>query len=203
MTGTAVTSAIGMPSHRTSEYLRLYRDNAHREDEEAGYRASGRQLHLSRSSDWRESSSKPISLEEWIRFADGYPGLDEYLYSDFRTRGEAIAAVMQDEGISRSAAIQLLREKKNEQRETDMIMSRPDLIAKHPGMPEAYLKNAAARKVFSLKRGDGTRLRFFWRKSQVTVSGIGPDATSDVALIRPIAQALEARVLTADGTIYE
>jgi hypothetical protein len=80
-----------------------------------------------------------------------------------------------------------------------MIMSRPDLIAKHPGMPEAYLKNAAARKVSSLKRGDGARLRFFWRKSQVTVSGIGLDAASDVALIRPIAQALEARVLTADG----
>lgn len=159
-------------------------------------------LHIARTPNWREAAEHPIDLDEWEQFAESRTDLALYDPLDARSKAEYLELTRQPGDKDPSDAAERLAAREQEVRRLDeLFASRPDLVAADPGLAQA-LRPARRKKNFAYERGGGTRLKFHWHGSQVEVSGLGPDRVSDVALVRPIAQALGAQIMADNGTIY-
>jgi hypothetical protein len=165
-------------------------------------------LHISRAGSWRDSAANPIEQGEWEELAER-SGLGLFDPHSEQAREDQIVYIMRSSGLDRAAAQERIGRRASEQQKLqEFVASRPALVAKYPDDAAALLPGLAARpgsaprqKAFTLPRADGSRLRLFWSKSQVTAVGVGPDLAADAALLSPLAQALNARVYDESGTL--
>jgi hypothetical protein len=163
-------------------------------------------LHISRAEDWKAAAGRPIDRGAWEVFARDHPALSRYDFDSDQARKDNITWMMQDRGVTRERATELL-DRRAAQVQADMVSqekmaaARPDLLVKH-SQQFRHFSGGTDVPTFGLERPDGTRLLLQWRQGQVTVLRVSLDVAADAALIAPLARELDARVYAEDGTRY-
>ncbi len=84
----------------------------------------------------------------------------------------------------------------------DLILTRPDLIARNPDLARA-LPPGFPIYTFTYERGDGSRMYLTWFNGEIVIAGLGRDRASDVASMQPIALSLGAHLVDDNGKVYE
>lgn len=135
-------------------------------------------LHITRAARWSAAPSAPIPLAEWRRFAESR---DDLVTFD---------PLADDQGLPSPRV------------SPDFILTRPDLIARNPGLARA-LPPGMPIYTFTYQRDGGSRMYLTWFNGEIVIAGLGQDRTGDIASMQPIASSLAAHLVDDNGKVYE
>jgi hypothetical protein len=155
-------------------------------------------LHIMRAAQGGELSSTPIPLTEWRQFADSRDDLVA-----FKPSAEDQSLVSVGEPASDGKAARRLAVKERQlQASRNLILTRPDLIARNPELARA-LPPGFPVPTFTYRRSDGSQMYLTWFNGEIVVAGLGQDRAGDIASMQPIAWSLAAHLLDDNGKAYE
>jgi len=156
-----------------------------------------RTLHITRAPTWTEASTAPIPRVEWRQFAESR---DELAAFDPWAEDQRLAS-LRESAIDGKAARRMAVRERQLRASRDLILTRPDLIARNPDLARV-LPPGLWTDTFTYERGDGSRMYLTWLNGEIVVAGLGRDRASDIASMEEIAWSLAAHLVDDNGKVF-